>query len=97
MGFQHWWVILILLVVVLIVWGPGKLPDVGAGLGRAIKEFRHATNEVRDSVNAPPSTPPSQPAAVAAPAPAPTPAPTPAAVPVEEKPAAPVPDDQRTA
>jgi sec-independent protein translocase protein TatA len=94
MGFQHWWVILIILVVVLIVWGPGKLPDVGAGLGRAIREFRHATNEVRDSVNAAPSQP-SQPAAVSAPAPTPAPAPAPA--PVEEKPAAPVPDDHRSA
>jgi sec-independent protein translocase protein TatA len=46
----HFWLILLLLVVVLIVWGPGKLPDVGAGMGRAIREFKKATNEVRDSV-----------------------------------------------
>ena len=46
----HFWLILLLLVVVLIIWGPGKLPDVGAGMGRAIREFRKATNEVKDSV-----------------------------------------------
>ncbi len=46
----HFWLILLLLIVVLIIWGPGKLPDVGAGMGRAIREFRKATNEVKDSV-----------------------------------------------
>lgn len=46
----HIWLIAILLVIVLIIWGPGKLPDVGAGLGRAIREFRHASNETRDNV-----------------------------------------------
>jgi sec-independent protein translocase protein TatA len=46
----HFWLILLLLIVVLIIWGPGKLPDVGAGMGRAIREFKKATNEVKDSV-----------------------------------------------
>jgi sec-independent protein translocase protein TatA len=60
----HFWLILLLLIVVLIIWGPGKLPDVGAGMGRAIREFKKATNEVRDSVvNASPTeTPPTPPA-----------------------------------
>ena len=26
--------LIILLVVILIIWGPGKLPDVGAAMGR---------------------------------------------------------------
>jgi len=47
-GSAHWPYIIILLVIVLIIWGPGKLPDVGAGLGRAIREFRKASTEVRD-------------------------------------------------
>jgi TatA/E family protein of Tat protein translocase len=42
----HMWLIILLLIVVLIIWGPGKLPDVGAGMGRAIREFRNATHEV---------------------------------------------------
>jgi TatA/E family protein of Tat protein translocase len=46
----HWWVILIILVVVLIIWGPGKMPEVGAGMGRAIHEFRNAMTGVRDTV-----------------------------------------------
>ena len=59
----HFWLILLLLIVVLIIWGPGKLPDVGAGMGRAIREFRKASTEMRDVVNAPPTdSPPAPPA-----------------------------------
>lgn len=47
---QHLFLFLIFLAIVLIIFGPGKLPDVGAGLGKAIREFRHASNEVKDSV-----------------------------------------------
>jgi TatA/E family protein of Tat protein translocase len=47
-GTGHIWIIAIVLVIVLIIWGPGKLPDVGAGLGRAIREFRKASTETRD-------------------------------------------------
>ena len=46
----HWWLILIILAIVLIIWGPGKLPDVGAGMGRAIREFRKASTETHDTI-----------------------------------------------
>jgi sec-independent protein translocase protein TatA len=49
-GAGHWPLILILLVIVLIFWGPSKLPDIGAGMGKAIREFRKATSDVHDSV-----------------------------------------------
>jgi len=56
--------IIIVLVVILIIWGPGKLPDVGAALGRGIREFRKASSDVHDSVvNA--ATSPAQPSPVA--------------------------------
>ncbi|MHB8488211.1 MAG: twin-arginine translocase TatA/TatE family subunit [Candidatus Dormibacteria bacterium] len=42
--------IIIVLVIILIIWGPGKLPDVGAALGRGIREFRKASAETRDAV-----------------------------------------------
>ena len=48
LGAGHWGYIAIILVIVLIIWGPGKLPDIGSGLGRAIREFRKATSETRD-------------------------------------------------
>ena len=47
-GGGHIWLLLILLAIVLIIWGPGKLPDIGAGMGRAIREFRKAATDVRE-------------------------------------------------
>jgi sec-independent protein translocase protein TatA len=38
--------LIIVLVVALIVIGPGKLPDVGAALGKSIREFRLAARDV---------------------------------------------------
>jgi sec-independent protein translocase protein TatA len=47
-GTGHVWILAILLVVVLIIWGPGKLPDVGSGMGRAIREFRKASSDTKE-------------------------------------------------
>src|SRR5947208_617099 len=49
-GGGHIWLMAILLAIVLIIWGPGKLPDIGAGMGRAIREFKRTTREVHDEV-----------------------------------------------
>lgn len=54
-GGGHLWLMVILLAIVLIIWGPGKLPEMGAGIGRAIREFRHATSEVKEQVSLSPS------------------------------------------
>ena len=35
--------LLIGLVIVLLIFGPGKLPGLGRGLGEMIKGFRHET------------------------------------------------------
>lgn len=40
--------LLIILAIVLIVFGVGKLPEVGSALGKAIREFRQATSEESD-------------------------------------------------
>ncbi len=34
--------IILLLIVALLLFGPKKLPEIGAGLGRSIREFRQA-------------------------------------------------------
>ena len=34
--------LLIILVIVLVIFGAGKLPDIGEGLGRGIRNFRKA-------------------------------------------------------
>ncbi len=42
--FQPMHLILILLIV-LIIFGPGKLPELGAGLGKSIKAFKNAMKD----------------------------------------------------
>ena len=34
--------VLFILVIALVFFGPGKLPELGAGLGKGIREFRKA-------------------------------------------------------
>lgn len=46
--FQPMHLILILLIV-LIIFGPGKLPELGAGLGKGIREFKKAMKEGQDA------------------------------------------------
>jgi sec-independent protein translocase protein TatA len=54
------WIVAIL-VIVLIIFGPGRLPELGSAAGKAMREFRKATselgNEVSASVNATPAAP----------------------------------------
>ena len=38
----------IILVIIMIIFGVGKLPDIGAGVGSAIKNFKKATAEVEE-------------------------------------------------
>ena len=44
-GFGHW-EILIILILVLIIFGAGKLPEIGAGLGKSIRNFKKGVTEV---------------------------------------------------
>jgi sec-independent protein translocase protein TatA len=37
--------LLVLLVVVLIIFGPGKLPELGSSIGKAIRGFKKAMEE----------------------------------------------------
>ena len=37
--------LIIVLVIIVIVFGAGRLPEVGGALGKGIKEFRKATSE----------------------------------------------------
>lgn len=39
-------VAVIILIIALIIFGPGKLPQLGRALGGGIKEFREASGEV---------------------------------------------------
>src|SRR3954451_23441446 len=64
--------LVIILVIALLILGPGKLPDVGAALGKSIKEFRKASSDVQEAVTLNVDTSPLP--ATPAPAPQPNPA-----------------------
>jgi len=40
--------LLIILVIILIIFGTGKLPEIGSALGKGIKNFKKATAEKDD-------------------------------------------------
>ncbi|MBA2382281.1 MAG: twin-arginine translocase TatA/TatE family subunit [Chloroflexi bacterium] len=61
--------LIILLIIALVVIGPGRLPDVGAALGKSIREFRKASTDISDAARI--DTSPLPPSA----APTPTPQP----------------------
>ena len=42
--------LLLILAIALIVIGPKKLPDLAKSLGRAMREFKKATNEFKESI-----------------------------------------------
>jgi sec-independent protein translocase protein TatA len=39
------WELSIILVIILIVFGAGKLPEIGTGMGKAIRNFKGATSD----------------------------------------------------
>jgi sec-independent protein translocase protein TatA len=65
--------LIIILVIALLILGPGKLPEVGASIGKSIREFRKASSDINESVKVdtsplPPAPPAENPPAVDAPA-----------------------------
>ncbi len=44
------WELILVLVIALIIFGPGKLPEVARSVGKGINEFKRATNEVKQQV-----------------------------------------------
>jgi len=53
--------LLVILFIILLVFGSKKLPELAQGLGKGIREFKKATNEIQDELdlNKPPA--PSEP------------------------------------
>jgi sec-independent protein translocase protein TatA len=41
--------LVVIFVIALITFGPRRLPELGRSLGRAMSEFKRATNELSDS------------------------------------------------
>lgn len=74
-GSFGWMELLLILVIVLIIFGAGKLPQLGEGLGKAIKGFKKTVHEA-DAIDVTPGEQPQVAQAQAVPpqaAPAPQP------------------------
>ena len=72
--------LIVILVIALVIIGPGRLPDVGAALGKSIREFRKASSDISDAARV--DTSPLPPSAAPAPTPEPSiPTPTASTVP----------------
>jgi sec-independent protein translocase protein TatA len=65
--------LILILVIALVIIGPGRLPDVGAALGKSIREFRKASTDMAEATRI--DTSPLPPAAATPAAPPPPPAP----------------------
>ena len=46
----HIYELIIVLIIALVIFGPKRLPELGGSLGKGIREFRKATNELQDSI-----------------------------------------------
>ena len=40
--------LIIILIIILIIFGAGKLPEIGAGMGKAIRNFKGASSETEE-------------------------------------------------
>lgn len=68
--------LIMILVVGLVVFGPGKLPELARSLGKGVREFKKATNALSQAINAPEQASVQQQATAQPPAAAQQPAPT---------------------
>jgi len=66
-GSFGWMELVLILIIVLIIFGAGKIPQLGEGLGKAIKGFKKSVNEADAlDVTPPPSdAPDAQPTQIA--------------------------------
>jgi len=45
--------LIIILIIILIIFGAGKLPEIGSGIGKGIRNFKRATNERPEEIDLP--------------------------------------------
>jgi sec-independent protein translocase protein TatA len=42
--------LIVILVIILILFGPGKLPEIGKALGKGIREFKDAQKNIKKEI-----------------------------------------------
>ena len=45
--------LIIILIIILIIFGAGKLPEIGSGIGKGIKNFKKATKDKPEEITPP--------------------------------------------
>jgi sec-independent protein translocase protein TatA len=45
--------LIIILIIILVIFGAGKLPEIGSGIGKGIKNFKKATHEAKNEIEEP--------------------------------------------
>jgi sec-independent protein translocase protein TatA len=43
--------LIVILVIIVIIFGAGKLPEIGSGIGKGIKNFKEATSNEKKKIN----------------------------------------------
>jgi sec-independent protein translocase protein TatA len=42
--------LIVILIIILIIFGAGKLPEIGSGIGKGIRNFKKATHDKPDEI-----------------------------------------------
>jgi sec-independent protein translocase protein TatA len=45
--------LIIILIIILIIFGAGKLPEIGSGIGKGIRNFKKATSDKTEELTPP--------------------------------------------
>lgn len=56
-GSVGFWEVLLILAVLLLVFGARRLPEIGAALGKGIREFKGSVREIESEINRPAERP----------------------------------------
>ena len=56
-GSVGFWEVLLILAVLLLVFGAKRLPEIGAALGKGIREFKGSVKDIENEINRPADRP----------------------------------------
>lgn len=45
--------LIVILIIILIIFGAGKLPEIGSGIGKGIRNFKKASHEPHEEIASP--------------------------------------------
>jgi sec-independent protein translocase protein TatA len=51
------WEVILILAVLLLVFGARRLPEIGAALGKGIREFKSSVSDIQNEINRPGEAP----------------------------------------